>query len=105
MTDGGLTISEIIDEFYAQLVGIGCGKPGAKQVLERFAARLQSEWTAQEPSYYSEAAKAYEALTGIVRAYDAYRAAPGPLYLNLIEKINGSRSILGPQFQVGDVEK
>jgi hypothetical protein len=97
------TISEIIDEAYGGLSAPVVSKPAAKLVLERFAARLQNEWREREQSYYSEAAKAYEALTEIVRAYDAFRtsgAAPAPeLYANIIDKINSSRSILGPQFQ------
>ncbi len=38
------TISEIVDEFYQELVAIGCERPAARLVLERFAARLQNEW-------------------------------------------------------------
>jgi hypothetical protein len=53
--------------------------------------------------YYTEAAKAYEALALIVRAYDRYRGrgvtpAPGE-YQNLVEAIDAARSIMGPQFQ------
>jgi hypothetical protein len=68
-------------------------------------AEQEVRWE-REHGYYTEAAKAYEALARIVRAYDRYRGRgviPAPdEYQTMVQAINDARLIMGPQFQLTD---